>query len=170
MRYLILSLFFLCSIGAIAQSSNGKGKIAGKVFDSETKVPIEMAIVSVTRVGETKVLNGQLTNQNGEFTIDGLAVGDYKISIEFISYKEAIYDSIKINIPEETKDLGTVMLAPSLNQLNEVKIISKTATIQNKIDKMVFNTANDLTSQGGVATDVLKSVPMVSVMVLTKKQ
>jgi ferric enterobactin receptor len=44
-----------------------------------------------------------------------------------------------------------------------VVVTSKTKLIENKIDKMVFNAEKDLTSQSGVATDVLKKIPQVSV-------
>ncbi|MFG4001388.1 TonB-dependent receptor domain-containing protein [Flavobacterium aquidurense] len=161
MRIFVLSLILLCSITSFSQAT-GKGKITGKVIDSESKVPIEMAIVSIFREGETKAFNGLSTDQNGAFTIDNLPTGAYKITIDFISYKEIVLNAVKVN-GNNTVNLGNVSLAPSSNQLDEVKIVSKTATVQNKIDKMVYNTANDLTSQGGVATDVLKNVPMVSV-------
>lgn len=163
MRYFILVFIFSFSIAVSAQSSNTKGKITGKVIDSESKLPIEMAIVSVYRVGENKVLNGQATDQNGVFTIDNLQMGEYRITIDFISYKEIVYNAVKVNNAAGLTNLGNILLVPSSNQLDEVKIVSKTQTVQNKIDKMVYNTANDLTSQGGVATDVLKNVPMVSV-------
>lgn len=160
MRCFILSLVFLFSITSFAQSS-GKGKITGKVLDSETKVPIEMAIVSIFKTGETKAFNGLTTDQNGTFAIDNISNGSYRITVDFISYKEIV---LNVNVSSNTPvNLGTVLLVPLTNQLNEVKIVSKTAIVQNKIDKMVYNTANDLTSQGGVATDILKSVPMVSV-------
>ena len=42
-------------------------------------------------------------------------------------------------------------------------MIASNGLIENKIDKIVFNAEKDLTSQGGVATDVLKKVPQVSV-------
>jgi ferric enterobactin receptor len=164
MRYFILSFVLLFSFASFAQSVAGKGKITAKVVDSETKVPIGMAIVSIFRAGETKVFNGQSTDKNGAFAIDNLPAGVYRITIDFISYKEVVLNAVNVN-GNAVVNLGNVMLAPSSNQLDEVKIVSKTTTVQNKMDKMVYNTANDLTSQGGVATDVLKNVPMVSVAI-----
>lgn len=163
MRYYILTLTFFISLANVAQSSSNKGKITGKVMDAETKVPIEMAIVSIYKTNETKAFNGITTDQNGSFLIDNLPEGSYRIAIEFISYKEIILNNVTIATTPNGVNLGIVSLKPSTNQLDEVKVVRKTAIIQNKIDKMVYNTANDLTSQGGVATDVLKSVPMVSV-------
>lgn len=44
-----------------------------------------------------------------------------------------------------------------------VTVSSAKGLVENKIDKMVFNAEKDVTSQGGVATDILKKVPQVSV-------
>ena len=51
----------------------------------------------------------------------------------------------------------------SENTLKDVVVTSQTKLIENKIDKLVYNAENDLTSVGGVATDVLKKVPQISV-------
>jgi len=47
--------------------------------------------------------------------------------------------------------------------MNEVTVTGAKAVIENQIDKMVYNPGNDLSAQGGVAIDILKKVPMVSV-------
>jgi ferric enterobactin receptor len=47
--------------------------------------------------------------------------------------------------------------------LKAVTVTAKPPTIVAKADKLVYNAADDLTSQGGVALDVLRKVPMVSV-------
>ena len=47
--------------------------------------------------------------------------------------------------------------------LKDVTVTSQTKLIDNRIDKLVFNAENDVTSQGGVATDILKKIPQVSV-------
>jgi outer membrane receptor protein involved in Fe transport len=56
-----------------------------------------------------------------------------------------------------------LLLSPSRTQLSTVNVVAKVPVMENKIDKLVYNAANDLTSQGGVALDVLKKVPMVTV-------
>ncbi|MBF4471213.1 TonB-dependent receptor domain-containing protein [Flavobacterium sp. HJJ] len=162
MRYTVFITALLFSFVSFAQPAVNKGKIIGKVIDAETKLPIEMAIVSIYKGKEIKVFNGLSTDKNGSFSINNLPDGDYRITIDFISYKTATINS-SINQKAGVLNLGTIMLSPMSNQLNEVKIVSKTSTIQSKIDKMVYSPANDLSSQGGTAADVLKNVPMVSV-------
>jgi len=51
----------------------------------------------------------------------------------------------------------------TIKALEGVTIVAKKAVVENKIDKIVYNVANDLTSQNGAAIDVLKKVPQVTV-------
>ncbi|SHK35072.1 TonB-dependent receptor domain-containing protein [Chryseobacterium polytrichastri] len=44
-----------------------------------------------------------------------------------------------------------------------VIIVGKKAIVENKIDKIIYNVANDVTSQSGAAIDVLRKVPQVTV-------
>ena len=68
-----------------------------------------------------------------------------------------------INNTAGNLQLGNILLSSVQNQLKDVVIKASAPTVENKIDKLVYNPANDLTSQGGVALDVLKKVPMVTV-------
>ncbi|AZA53848.1 MULTISPECIES: outer membrane beta-barrel family protein [Chryseobacterium] len=47
--------------------------------------------------------------------------------------------------------------------IQEVTIVGKKAVVENKVDKIVYNVANDITSQSGAAIDVLRKVPQVTV-------
>ena len=59
--------------------------------------------------------------------------------------------------------LPNILLETAQNQLKAVNVVGRTPIVENKIDKLVYNAANDITSQSGVALDVLKKVPMVNV-------
>lgn len=50
-----------------------------------------------------------------------------------------------------------------IKTIQEVTITAKKAVVENKIDKIVYNVANDITSQSGAAIDILRKVPQVTV-------
>lgn len=159
---IFLALLILCffSYPVFSQSPN-TGKISGKVMDGSQK-PIEYATITLKdKTGKT--VNGTVTNAKGVFEIKAVATGIYIMSIDFIGYTTYQADSIKIDNNNSQVTLNTISLISSKQTLKEVVVTSKAPIIENKIDKIVYNAANDITAQGGVAIDVLKKVPMVSV-------
>jgi len=140
-----------------------KGQLTGKVLDSATKVPVSYATVSIFKQGSPSPFNGVVTDDNGNFTVSNLAVGDYRVVIDFIGYRKKTLAHVVLTKDAPNVPLGTILLASAQNQLKTVEIVSKAPVVENKIDKMVYNVANDLTSQGGSAADVLPKLPQVTV-------
>lgn len=156
----ITLLFFLQS--SFAQNTV-KGKITGKVIDSLTKTPVDFATVTVFKDDSKTPFNGISTDPKGNFAFNNLPDGDYRLSVDFVGYHRKVFAKITISSNSPAIALGSIFFSATSQQLQGVKITGKAPIVQNKIDKMVYNTANDLTAQGGVALDVLKKVPMVSV-------
>jgi len=144
-------------------SYDDNGKITGKVIDSVTNQPVDYATIGVYKQGATSPFNGASTDPNGSFVITGIPAGDYKITIDFLGYKRKTIAHVILGGGAKNAVMGTILLAPAETQIKEVKITAQAATVQNKIDKLVYNPGNDLTTQGGLALDVLQKVPMVSV-------
>jgi ferric enterobactin receptor len=164
MRIIAFSFFFfLFSVNVWAQNNSAKGKISGKVIDAGNSTPVDYATVSLYKDGSANPFNGISTDPKGNFTLNHLADGTYKLTIDFIGYKKKVIDNITINSAANNIALGIIKLASVQNQLEAVVIKAKAPIVENKIDKMVYNAANDVTAQGGVALDVLKKVPQVSV-------
>ncbi len=168
----IFLLLFLLSAGLNLKAQTGgphvtpyddKGKITGVVTDSLTKQPVDYATVSIYKQGNSSPFNGASTDPKGNFIIDGISPGDYKVTIDFLGYKRHTIAHVIITSDNKNVSLGNILLSSAQNRLNEVVITGHAATVENKIDKLVFNPGNDLTSQGGVALDVLQKVPMVAV-------
>jgi len=160
----IVILFFLIVLSFTVNAQNAvTGKITGKITDAATKLPVDYATISLLKQGTTTPINGVISDPKGGFTIDHIPNGEYVINIDFIGYKRNTIEHIIISNTVHTIALGSLALAPVQNQLKSVEVVGKTPIVENKIDKLVYNAANDLTSQGGVALDVLKKVPMVSV-------
>ncbi|HVX01488.1 MAG TPA: TonB-dependent receptor, partial [Candidatus Babeliaceae bacterium] len=132
------------------------------VIDSATHERLSYAIVSIFQDKGTSPINGATTDSNGYFVIDNLADGNYTLSINFAGYKTKKI-AVVINSSDQKKGLGNIFLASLSHQLKGVEVTADRATIENHLDKLVYDPANDLTTQGGGALDVLKKVPMVSV-------
>jgi len=161
----IFALFFLIfiALNLNAQSNIITGKISGKVIDATTNTPVDYATVSLYKQGSTSPLNGASTDPKGNFKIDNLAPGEYSITVDFLGYKRQTIEHLIISGTNKSITVNTIALNAVANQLKGITITASAPTVENKIDKLVYNPANDLTSQGGVALDVLKKVPMVTV-------
>ncbi len=141
----------------------GNGRIRGKVVDETTHQPVEFAAVVVSDQQTKKVVTGATTETSGAFTIKDVPEGHYIITIEFIGYKRDTINNVVITQGGNDVKLSTISLRSSQHTLKDVTITAALPVVENKIDKIVYNVANDVTSQGGVALDVLKKVPQVGV-------
>ena len=199
---LILSAFFIFH-SALAQFPGGKGNFGnnpmmnmghfyGKVVDSLSGKPVEFASVqlwgnkkdTVTKEVKPYLITGMITQPNGDFSFDNLAVlGKFTLKINFIGYndfEEKIAFNVDMNklmeqaaqaknkdvsgmINAVDKDLGNIKLSLSANMLKAVVIDGSAPTMELKFEKKVFNVEKNITSTGGTAEDVLKNVPSVNV-------
>jgi outer membrane receptor protein involved in Fe transport len=164
-NFILFLLLIVCSLYVKAQNGNStnNGKINGKVTDAVTKTPVDYATVGIYKQGSTSPINGASTDPKGNFKIDNIPPGEYAIKVDFLGYKQLTVEHLIISNTVKSLALGNIFLSPVQNQLKGVVISANAPTVENKIDKLVYNPANDLTAQGGVALDVLKKVPMVTV-------
>jgi ferric enterobactin receptor len=165
-RIVAILILFYCSVFTIAAQkaeNSAFGKIAGKIIDSISSKPIEYASISLLTDKGDKVVNGCTTDEKGSFKLENIPNGKYKMQIYFIGYKTGVENNIVVSDAGYNVQLNDIKLVSIQAKLKEVEIISEKSIIENKIDKMVYNAEQDITSQSGVAADVLKKVPQVSV-------
>jgi len=159
--YLFTLFVFLFACPVFAQHQKAMSSVSGVVVDSLKKTPVSYAAVSLYEKGKTEAAGGNLTSDNGTFAVDGLAPGSYFIKIDYVGYKTKVIENVTLKPGDN--DLGKLQLADAAKMLKEASITASKSFIENKIDKMVFNVGNDVTSAGGTATDVLQKVPQVTV-------
>jgi outer membrane receptor protein involved in Fe transport len=165
------------------------GHLYGKIIDSTSGKPVEFSSVQLIgtmfdtltkAIKKDVVVTGQLTKENGDFSLEKLNVmGKYKIKIVAMGYETKEFPfSFGLNLETMKnggaqnmmsavnamdKDLGNIKLRPQATHLKEVEIVSETPVMELKLDKKVFNVEKNIISAGGTAEDVLKQVPAVSV-------
>ena len=168
MRKIVVSLFVLLSLlGQLAAhapvNTAGAAIIRGKIIDSLSGKPLEYATITLLDKSNGKTITGTTSNTAGQFALENIAMGEYRLLIEFIGYKSITMPRLVIAKRNEIAELRNIPLVKDAKLLSGVTVTAQAKLIDNKIDKLVFNAEKDLSSQGGVATDVLKKVPQVSV-------
>jgi len=158
----IRNLFIFLFLAGASKAYSQSGRLSGKIVDSLTNQPIEYAAVSLIDKMTHKTVTGSVSGLNGGFLLAEAKAGIYNILIEAIGFFPFSMELILTDHDKRT-DLGTIHLRRKTSGLQTVTVVGGQKLIENKIDKMVFNAEKDLTSQGGVATDILKKIPQVSV-------
>jgi outer membrane receptor protein involved in Fe transport len=156
----IIQVFF--SIPVRAQSKPNT-IISGKVFDKSTREPLEYATISIINKQSGKTITGTVADVKGAFSISNIPFDTYQVNIEFIGYEKTTLDNIVLSVEKRSVSIGTIFLSSSTHNLESVTVVGDKPVVENKIDKIVYNVSNDITSQGGAAIDVLKKVPQVTV-------
>ena len=155
----ILALFVL----AAHSQQSGRGKLTGKVLDSLSGSPFEYASVSLLEQPGSKTVNGGVTDKGGKFTLTGITSGTYTVLVEAIGYTSIRLNEVVVDETKGNVELKPFYLVVKPNTLQTVTVTTSGKLVTNKIDKLVYNAERDITSQSGVATDILKKVPQVSV-------
>jgi outer membrane receptor protein involved in Fe transport len=164
-RIFIFILFFASVITAKAQFGGGSsivGKISGTVIDSATKEPMPYATVSLYYANGHAPITGALTDDKGNFKLNEVKPGSYKLSFVFVGYPTKTITGVITTLAKPDRNVGIIRVASSAKALGEIQVTGKAPLIENHIDKIVYNAEKDITNVGGNASDVLQKVPLVS--------
>src|SRR5206468_3849732 len=123
----------------------------------------EYATITLFGIKEKKALNGTTSDSSGNFSLTNVPYGTFNVVVEFIGYRPSNFSDVVVSEKHKVVDLNNIFLRKKQETLQGVTVIAQAKLIDNKIDKLIFNAEKDITSQTGVATDVLKKVPQVSV-------
>lgn len=189
-------LFLLLPLIAQAQIPQGRpgaaqaniGRFYGKVVDETTGEPLAYASVqligmkfdSVSKKMQPTIIAGQLTLDNGEFSLEKLPVfGEFTLKINYLSY--VTYEQkVSFNLGGRNggnrprgdmgamagavdKDLGNIKLGASSKLLKEVEVVGEASRVTLALDKKVYRVDKDNVAAGGTAEDALKNVPSLNV-------
>ena len=154
------TLIFLAFIIVIVNLSiNAQVRIVGKVISTQNE-PLINSNVLVHQAADSSLVKGTITNADGTFSLENIAKGNYFVSISYISFSTEVKF---IDISNESVDLGAIVLKNSINDLDQVTVVAKKPLFEQKIDRLVINVENSITSSGSTALDVLERSPGVMV-------
>jgi len=138
------------------------GKIYGKVLETGNRKPVEFATVTVLALKKDSIIGGSLVRSNGDFSIDKVPFGMYRVKVSFIGYK-TVEKQVSITPQKFEQDLGNLRIDIDAAQLAVVEITEERNTMALGIDRRTYNVDKDLTSQGGTGLEVMRNIPGLTV-------
>jgi hypothetical protein len=153
---LIIALF------AFATLSFAQTTISGKLLD-EKKTPLGFANVILQNSKDSSLVRAAMSEDNGKFIFENIAVGKYFVAVTFVGYKKFTSPNIDVKDSDKSLELTDIQLFMPSNELKEVSIVAKKPLLEMKGDKIVMNIESSPIASQGTALEALRRAPGVMV-------
>ena len=137
------------------------GRVYGKIVDSKSK-PIEYATVTLLAQNKDSVITGALTKSNGEFLLEKIPFGRFRVRVQFVSFK-TVFKQVAISQNNIETDIGNIVLLMDEKELNAATVTATKPTVIMGVDRRIYNVDQDISAKGGTAIDVMKNIPGLTV-------
>ena len=146
-----------------AFSNNPGNEIKGRIYGQNTTGPLEYATVSLMSLPDSINVDNAITESNGSFRLNNVAVGSYYLVIQYMGYEKKYFGVIAVNQESKQIDLGRIELQLALNDLEEFEVMDDRNALSFQIDRKVIDVSKEMAAQGGTAVDALQNAPAVQV-------
>lgn len=159
MRFLLGAsvIIFACSHPTFGQS-----QIAGTV-KLDNGQPLPFANVLLLSAADSSLVKGEVSGADGSYLLEGIAAGDYLLMSSMVGYLETYSTPFSLKAQSGKKEMMALVLRENVAQLDAVEVVAKKPLFEQKIDRMVVNVSNSVTSAGSNALEVLERSPGVVV-------
>ena len=156
-RLLPLILLWLYATAATAQVV-----VHGRVVNAtdDTFLPMATVRLFIYKANDSIMIKGAQTDQDGEYYLDKIYPGDYKIYVSSVGFKE---QCVLTSVKDENITVPVVRLEEDIQALNEVEVKGHAAEMTVKGDTIEFNTAAYKVEENAMVEDLLKKLNGVQV-------
>ena len=159
-KMLWMITFLSISLTSFSQINNGR--VTGTVVDGSTKI-VESATITLVRVLDSSVAKMSVANRSGNFIFEGVAEGNYFVSITAVGHQKGFSESFEINASKADITLKTIELIPVAKSIQAVTVVGKKPLIEQKLDRTIVNVEAAASNVGATALEVLEKSPGITV-------
>ncbi len=147
----------LCVAVSYAQNA-----VRGRVYDKQTAEPLGFVTVQLLSQSNAALAGGTMTDDDGNFRIDGLRAGKYTLVLTYVGYRD-IRKDIELTAAKGTKNLNVIYMAEDSRQLQEVQVTGLRSSMKLEVDRKSFDVSQLISAEGQDATELLDNIPSVEV-------
>ena len=163
MKRFFLVFILLNFVAALCTYGQSTHTIKGQAVDKEDGEPIPMAAVQILTPTDSSQVKGNVTDNDGKFTISGIGNGQYLLKISFLGYRNSITPFTVTSNSGATVDLKQIKVNPDTKLLDEAVIVAEVPKVQAVEDTLVFNSAAYRVAEGSSIQELIKKLPGVEV-------
>ncbi len=156
-RTFLIFLFLPYSFVAMAQ-----GVVRGMVYDKSLSEPLGYVTVQVLSQENSKFVGGAMTDNKGNFRVDGLKYGKYVLVLSYVGYMD-VRQPFELSRQGGTKNFNTIYMSEDSHQLQEVQVTAQKSAMRLEVDRKSFDVSSLISSEGQAVTDLLDNIPSVEV-------
>ncbi|WP_266364732.1 outer membrane beta-barrel protein [Tellurirhabdus rosea] len=138
----------------------GEWVLRGVVLDSVSRQPVPFATLRLVELRQARESRGTSANGQGQFTLNLATENAYRIEVSSVGYQSR---SLPL-LPDAGQPLLQIVLKAAPNTLKEVAVRASRPLVEEQLDRLVYHADRDQTAQGGLATDLMRKVPLVTVL------
>lgn len=150
-KHILIVLLFFTLFG---HSQSCDLVLKGRISDSDNNENLGFAIIKL--LNTDKIVQ---TNENGDFVLDNLCPGNYKLFVQHIGCKDTVF-SIEMSISKKM----TFKLPHSINNLGEVDIMDKRLEIKKTQTEDKLSAEDIQKTKGQNLGDILKNLSGVTTL------
>ena len=158
----ILSAVLLFFVMAASAQTKGNLEIRGSLYDFGSAEPLYPANVQVLALPDSTYVTGVSSEENGSFSVKGLAAGSYVVRVSFIGYVTT-QKTITLKANSRTTDLGRITLKSDAVLMKDVTVTATAAKVQMVNDTVVFNGAAFKLPEGSSLEELVRRLPGVQI-------
>ena len=157
MKRILLAMILVTTVlAAFAQ-----GTVRGKVMDKQTDEAMQFVNV-VVQTTAGKMVKGAITDASGQFVVNGLPDGAYRLQVSFVGYK-TLTRSFTLSAQHRREHFNALYLSEDATTLKEVQITGQRSQMKLEVDRKTFTVDQVLAAAGGNVTDLLENIPSIEV-------
>src|SRR4030095_8843027 len=147
-------LFFI-AVSVMNRHTVAQSVIEGRIIDSN-KNAVPQANVMLLKSGDSSLVRASISGKDGSYSFHNVPGGGYMVMAASVGYSRSYSEYLFV---EENKNIVTVApltLTETFTSLREVTVSAKKPLLEQKVDRLVINVANSITSAGNTALQVLE--------------
>jgi outer membrane receptor protein involved in Fe transport len=162
MQYKFLLALFITLFSNFLTRAQSNVSISGMVKEKESQSSIPYVNVILKTERDNAFVTGTATNEEGRFTIENIASGNYILEVSIIGFNTKT-QALFIGKLSKYLDIKAIELTENITTLDEVVIKTDLEEVSDKMDKKTYSLKDNISQSGGSVLQAMQNLPSVTI-------